>query len=129
MNTVGLVETLWQDLRYGARVLRLNPGFAAVAILSLALGVGANTAIFQLLNAVRLRTLPVEDPVGLVEVRIADRKGRTGRVTGRYPQLTNPLWERIRDRAAGFSVARGLGHRDVRPRRRRARRATPRASG
>ncbi|HEU5311846.1 MAG TPA: permease prefix domain 1-containing protein, partial [Candidatus Eisenbacteria bacterium] len=68
MNTVSLVDSLWQDLRYGARVLRLNPGFAAVAILSLALGVGANSAIFQLLNAVRIRTLPVKDPSELVEV-------------------------------------------------------------
>src|SRR6185369_6589933 len=51
MNTIGLLDTIWQDLRYGLRLLRLNPGFAAVAILSLALGVGANTAIFQLLNA------------------------------------------------------------------------------
>jgi len=46
-------------LRFGARLLRLNPGFAAIAVLSLALGIGANTAIFQLLDAVRLRTLPV----------------------------------------------------------------------
>ncbi|HEU0107805.1 MAG TPA: ABC transporter permease [Vicinamibacteria bacterium] len=103
MNTVGIVDVLWQDLRYGARVLRLNPGFAAVAVLSLALGVGANSAIFQLLNAVRIRTLPVKDPSELVEVRIADRKAATGRFTGRYPQLTNPLWEGIRDKAEGFS--------------------------
>jgi putative ABC transport system permease protein len=103
MNTMGAVDSLWQDLRYGARILRLNPGFAAVAILSLGLGVGANSAIFQLLNAVRIRTLPVKDPSELVEVRIADRKAATGRFTGRYPQLTNPLWEGIRDKAEGFS--------------------------
>jgi putative ABC transport system permease protein len=103
MNTVGVLDALGQDLRYGARVLRLNPGFAAVAILSLALGVGANTAIFELLNAVRLRTLPVADPSRLVDVRMVDRKHAVGRFTGRYPQLTNPLWDRIRDRAQGFS--------------------------
>jgi len=50
---------LWQDVRYGARVLRLNKAFTAVCVLSLALGVGANTAIFQLIDAVRMRTLPV----------------------------------------------------------------------
>ena len=60
MNTIGFLDAAWRDLRYGARLLRLNPGFALVAILSLALGVGANTAIFQLLDAVRLRTLPVD---------------------------------------------------------------------
>src|SRR5258706_15684579 len=72
MNTVGLLDTIWQDLRYGVRLLRLNPGFAAVAILSLALGVGANTAIFQLLNAVRLRALPVSHPEQLAEIKIAN---------------------------------------------------------
>src|SRR5262249_24089732 len=49
MNTIGFLDSAWRDVRHGARLLRLNPGFAAVAILSLALGVGANTAIFQLL--------------------------------------------------------------------------------
>src|SRR6185503_1525082 len=62
MNTIGLLDSAWRDFRYGARLLRLNPAFALVAILSLALGVGANTAIFQLLDAVRLRTLPVNEP-------------------------------------------------------------------
>jgi hypothetical protein len=66
--------------------------------------VGANTAIFQLLDAVRLRTLPVKDPQQLVEVRIADTPGgRTGQFSGRRPNLTNPLWERIRDQQQAFS--------------------------
>src|SRR5215471_6923912 len=97
------METLWQDLRYGARLLRLNPAFSAVALLSLALGIGANTAIFQLLDTVRLRALPVENPQELAIVRIADRKGSVGRHEGRYSELTNPIWEQIRDRQQGFS--------------------------
>src|SRR4029079_6421405 len=90
--------------------LRLNPAFAMVAILSLALGVGANTAIFQLLDAVRLRTLPVQAPNELVEIRIADAtRGRTGQFSGRRPSLTNPLWERIRDEQQAFSSAFAYG--------------------
>jgi predicted permease len=106
MNTVTLVDSAWRDLRYGARLLRLNPGFAVVAILSLALGVGANTAIFQLLDAVRIRTLPVKDPAELVQVRIADPVGgRTGQFSGRTPSLTYPLWEQLRDHQQVFSEA------------------------
>src|SRR5262245_26968986 len=56
------LETLWQDLRYGLQMLRLNPGFTAVAMLSLALGIGANTAIFSLMDAVLLKMLPVKNP-------------------------------------------------------------------
>lgn len=62
-----VVESTWQDVRYGARTLRRSPGFAATAIGILALGIGANTAIFSLLNAVMLRTLPVHEPAQLVE--------------------------------------------------------------
>src|SRR5437762_2104539 len=62
MNTVTVIDAMWRDLKYGARLLRRNPAFAIVAILTLALGIGANTAIFQLLDAVQFRLLPVRAP-------------------------------------------------------------------
>jgi predicted permease len=63
-----LVETCWQDLRFAARMLRKSPGFASVAVLTLALGIGANTAIFSLLDGLVLRDLPVPHPEELVHV-------------------------------------------------------------
>jgi putative ABC transport system permease protein len=103
MNSIGFLETFWQDLRYGARSLRLNLGFAAIAIASLTIGIGANTSIFQLLDAVRLRSLPVKDPRQLATVRISNREWSTGSFSGSYPQLTNPLWEQLRDHQQAFS--------------------------
>jgi putative ABC transport system permease protein len=97
------MNTLWQDLRYSLRLLRKNLSFTAVAILMLALGIGANTAIFQLINAVRLRTLPVKSPQELVEVRIADTTGVRGGWSSWHATATNPLWEQIRDRQQSFS--------------------------
>jgi hypothetical protein len=87
------VETLWQDLGFGLRQLKHSPGFTAVAVLTLALGIGANTAIFQLLDAVRLRSLPVTNPAELGLVRLADLPGKRGSQDTAYPALNNPLWE------------------------------------
>jgi putative ABC transport system permease protein len=97
------MQTLWQDIRHSLRLLRLNPGFTTVAILSLALGIGANTAIFQLLDAVRLRTLPVKDPQQLAIVRLEKHNWSAGRHHGRYAEITNPQWEQVRDHQEGFS--------------------------
>jgi putative ABC transport system permease protein len=105
---------LWKDLCYAARVLRLNPGFSIVAILSLMLGIGANTAIFQLLDAIRLRTLPVQAPQQLADVRIINAiNGRTGTFRGRISQLTNDMWENLRDHQEAFSSMGAWGEQSL----------------
>ncbi len=68
------MESLWQDLRYGIRTLLRSPGFAAVAILTLAVGIAANTAIFSLVNAFFLRPLPFDNPGELVHIWQTDRE-------------------------------------------------------
>src|SRR5262249_31196897 len=95
--------TLLQDLRYGFRILKNNPIFTIVAIISLGLGIGANTAIFQLLDAVRLRSLPVKNPQELAEIKIVNSDDRSGSFTSSHPSLTNPQWEQIRDHQESFS--------------------------
>src|SRR5256714_2371787 len=65
------LERLWQDARYAVRGMRRSPGFTAVAVLSLALGIGANTAIFSLIDALMLRWLPVPEPQALLQVKIS----------------------------------------------------------
>ena len=97
------MEQLGQDLRYALRALGKSRGFAVVAIASLALGIGANTAIFQLLDAVRLRSLPIARPHELAEVRIAGGNGGMGINAGPYSQLTRPIWQEIREHHDPFS--------------------------
>src|SRR5436189_4042131 len=92
---VNMLSTLMQDLRYGARQLRANPGFTSVAVLSLALGIGANSAIFQLVDAVRLRSLPVPNPQELVTIDFAKGAARSGNFTTRSARLTSVQWDQI----------------------------------
>src|SRR3984957_18637094 len=98
-----MFENLLQDARHGLRLLLLNPGVAIVAILSLALGIGANTAIFQLLDAVRLRAIPVQHPEQLAIVKIGNFDSASGSFSSRYSHATNPQWEQIRAQQQGFS--------------------------
>lgn len=103
----GFFASVMLDLRYGLRQLRLSPGFALAALLSLALGIGANTAIFELLDAVRMRTLPVKDPQQLAQVKITYKPhGRTGRFQGQ-PDLTRGIYEAARNQQQAFTDLAG----------------------
>src|SRR6267378_256591 len=99
----GAMTSFWRDLRHALRFLRLSPGFTLVAVLTLALGIGANTAIFQLIDSIRLRTIPVKNPRELGTIRIADRHWGSGQFSSQYSQLTFPMWEQIRKRQEGFA--------------------------
>ena len=92
-----------QDLRQGFRGLIRTPGFTAAAVLTLALGVGANTAIFQLIDAVALRSLPVTNPDELAEVKIIGGNGGFGVNFGPYGELTRPVWEELKRSQQAFS--------------------------
>jgi predicted permease len=89
------LESLVADVRYALRALRLSPAFTLVAVISIALGVGANTAIFSLINAVMLKSLPVPHAEELVKVVRFDGSNRDPSAAG--TTFTNPLWEQIRD--------------------------------
>ena len=85
------LDSIAQDIRYGIRTLVASPAFTITAIVSLTIAIGANAAIFSLLNAIMLRTLPVKDPAQLVGIQ-----------HNKSLYFTNPLWEQIRDHPAPF---------------------------
>src|SRR5215471_13128200 len=101
MRRSSFIESSIHDLRYAGRILRKAPAFTLAAVATLALGIGANTAMFQLLDAVRMRSLPVRDPQGLAVIRIAG-KGGFG-ISEYSDNLTYPLFEQIRERQQAFS--------------------------
>src|SRR5689334_9532855 len=98
------MDTLWQDIRYGFRTLVKNPGFAAVAVLTLALGLGANTAIFSLTDQILLRRLPVERPDELAVLRSPGPKsGHTWSDGDNAASFSYPLYTALRERNNVFS--------------------------
>ena len=117
-----MLDGVFQDVRFGARMLAKSPGFTTVAALSLALGIGANTTIFTLINAVRLKMLPVEDPSRLVLLHWAAPDGvptparstwgssrsEDGQVKG--TSFSYPAFEQIRDRNQVFSGIFGFAN-------------------
>jgi hypothetical protein len=100
------VESLWQDLRYGIRTLRRSPAFTLAAVFSLALGIGANTAIFSVLNAVLLKVLPVREPARLVQLE-ETYKGDA------FNFFSYPTYLRLRDNNQVFASLFGWAIRDM----------------
>jgi macrolide transport system ATP-binding/permease protein len=96
----GWLRSLGQDLRYAARLLQRNPGFTAVAVLSLALGIGANTAVFSILNYASLRPLPVSHPEQLVTIAHGSKTGSPDQYDA---NISHPQYLEIRDHNPVFS--------------------------
>ena len=109
VNIAAWFEALLVDLRYGARQLRLAPGFATIAILSLALGVGANTAIFELINELKFRALPVQAPGQLAAVDVEPGFYNAGWYTGRNRAFTLAQVEQISASPQAFDAVLAFG--------------------
>src|SRR6202789_508215 len=90
------LESLLRDVRYALRGFAKSPGFTTVAIITLTLGIGANTAVFQLLDAVRLRSLPIQRPQELVELQIIGGNKGLGVNDNQYTYFTVPMWQEVR---------------------------------
>ena len=97
------MENFLRDSRYSVQMLAKAPGFALIAVLTLTIGIGANAAIFRLIDAVRLRTLPVKDPDTLAIIHLNRNHWGSGNFTGPYSDFTFPLWQQIRQRQQAFS--------------------------
>jgi len=97
------LESLWHDVRGALRVFVKNPGFSFVVVATLALGIGANTALFELLDAVLLQSLPVKNPQELAQVRVVNMDKARGSKSSGYPVVTNLIWEKLREDHQGFS--------------------------
>lgn len=108
MRRTGPLEDIFKDIAFALRLFRKSPGFTLTALVSLALGIGANTAIFQVFDAVRLRVLPVERPNELVYIRILG-EGRSGNFRGGNSEMTNSIWEEIKRRQTSFSSVLAYG--------------------
>jgi predicted permease len=97
------LESLRDDVRSAMRVFTRSPSFSLVVVATLALGIGANTAIFELLDALLLQSLPVKNPQELAQVRVADLHKARGNVSSGYPVVTNLIWQKLRKDHPGFS--------------------------
>jgi predicted permease len=99
-----LMRTIWQDIRFGARMLAKHPGFTSIAILTLALGIGANTAIFSLVSQVLLRRLPVQNPNELVILRSpGPMRGHVWSDGDEAQSFSYPMYKGLRDTNSVFS--------------------------
>ncbi len=99
------LEDLWQDIRFGLRMLQKNPGFTVIAILTLALGIGANTAIFSVVNGVLLNPLPYPEPDQLVSLSASKPNFPTGSIS--YPNFLD--WQKENQSFSSIAVTRGYG--------------------
>src|SRR5258705_11080363 len=103
------MANIWQDIRYASRAMFQNPVFTLIAVITLALGIGANTAIFSLLDAVLLKSLPVQEPARLVLFGKGEEVGMTDRLPSESTDLFSyPFYKEVGQRNEVFSEVASL---------------------